>query len=302
MTNRQGLTRPFYKEDRMFMRRSCLRVSLALLACGLAALAVPSRRIRAEEPKVKLLIITGSHRHDWKNTLPVLKEFLKRTGRIEVAETLEPARDLNRENLARYDVLLLHYRETDEKPGRWPAEAEKALLEAVEGGKGLVVLHYASSAFDEGKANWPEYEKLIGGGWRRSKGFGSHAPIYQYRVELKDRDHPVTRGLPPSFLHTPDELYHKLEMLEGNHVLAEALDDHPQGGTQKREPLVWTLSYGKGRVFHDALGHGPEQMKGVGFQTLLSRGVEWAATGKVTLPVPKELDSPPVPAKQPAAK
>ena len=94
----------------------------------------------------------------------------------------------------------------------------------MESGKGLVVLHYASAAFDQGAANWPEYEKLIGGGWRRSKGFGAHAPIYQFRVDIKDREHPVTNGFPDSFLHVPDELYHKLMMVEGNHVLVEALE------------------------------------------------------------------------------
>ena len=242
--------------------------------------------------KVKVLIITGSHGHDWKGTLPVLKDLFNATGRFDVDVTLDPKKDLTPERLSRYDVFLLHYKETSEMPGRWPKSAEDAFLDAVRGGKGLVVLHYASSAFDEGAANWPEFEKLIGGGWRRSKGYGSHAPPYQYRVEIKDREHPITKGLPESFLHTKDELYHKLLMLEGNHVLAEALDNHEKG-TGKKEPLIWVLSYGKGRVFHDALGHGVDQMKGPGFQALLARGTQWAATGKVTLPAPASIDSPP---------
>ncbi|MGH2626526.1 MAG: hypothetical protein ACRDHY_07750, partial [Anaerolineales bacterium] len=63
--------------------------------------------------------------------------------------------------------------------------------------------------------------------------------------------------------------------------------------TDKHEPMVWVAKYGKGRVYHNALGHGPEQMqKGIGFQILLARGVEWAATGKVTIPVPASVDSP----------
>jgi type 1 glutamine amidotransferase len=259
----------------------------------LALLTLPARTpLAAEEAKVKLLIVTGSHAHDWKGTLPILKDFLEKTGRIEVAVTLDPAKDLTRENLAKHDVILLHYKETGEMPGRWPAEAEKALLEAVEGGKGLVVLHYASAAFDVEGVNWPEYEKLIGGGWRRSKGHGAHAPIYQFRVDIKDKEHPITKGFPASFLHAPDELYHKLMMVEGNQVLVEALDNHPKG-TQKKEPLVWVRSHGKGRVYHNVLGHGPEQMRnGLGFQILMARGVEWAATGKATIPVPEKLDSP----------
>ncbi|HVR73039.1 MAG TPA: ThuA domain-containing protein [Planctomycetota bacterium] len=265
--------------------------ALALSAAFWADLSPPPALGEDASPRVKLLIITGSHGHDWKGTLPVMKDLFANTGRFEVSVTVDPRKDLTPENLARHDVFLLHYKETRETPGRWPAEAENALLEAVRGGKGLVVLHYASSAFDEKDANWPEFEKLIGGGWRRSKGYGAHAPLYQFRVELKDRDHPITRGLPASFLHAKDELYHKLLMLEGNHVLAEALDNHEKG-TGKKEPLVWVLSYGKGRVFHNALGHAADQMKGPGFQALLARGAEWAATGKVTLAPPASLDSP----------
>ncbi len=48
-----------------------------------------------------------------------------------------------------------------------------------------------------------------------------------------------------------------------------------------------TISYGRGRVFHTVLGHGPQAMSGVGFQVTTQRGTEWAATGEVTLPLPK---------------
>jgi type 1 glutamine amidotransferase len=272
----------------MLSRRRALR---ALAVLSLVFVLGPGVRSEEAAPKIKLLIITGSHGHDWKGTLPILKDFYT-ASRFDVDVTLDPKKELTPERLAKTDVILLHYKETRDSPGRWPAAAENALLEAVKGGKGLVVLHYASSAFDEGAASWPEYEKLIGGGWRRSKGHGAHAPLYQFRVEIKDPEHPVTKGLPPSFLHAKDELYHKLLIPEGSRVLAEALDDHPRG-TGKKEPLVWVLQYGQGRVFHNALGHGADQMKGPGFQALMTRGAEWAATGKVTLEAPKSLDSPP---------
>jgi len=275
------------------------RSFLALLVSAFVLAARPQQA--ADEPaKVKVLIITGSHSHDWKGTLPVMEDLLKKTGRFDVTVTLDPKKDLTPDNLAKHDVYILHYAETKEMPGRWPKEAEEALLSAVRGGKGLVVVHYASSAFDKGDANWPEYEKLIGGGWRKSKGYGAHSPPYQFRVEIKDREHPITKGLPASFLHSKDELYHKLLMVEGNHVLAEAMDHHEKG-TKKKEPLVWVFQYGKGRVYHNALGHAADQMKGPGFQTVLARGIEWAATGKVTLPVPEKLDSSMVPEAQPTA-
>ena len=58
--------------------------------------------------------------------------------------------------------------------------------------------------------------------------------------------------------------------------------------------MDWVIPYGKGRVYTTMLGHlwknGPETaMRCVGFQTLLIRGVEWAASGKVTYPIPADF-------------
>jgi type 1 glutamine amidotransferase len=69
-------------------------------------------------------------------------------------------------------------------------------------------------------------------------------------------------------------------------VLASAFSDKKTGGTGLDEPLLFVINYGKGRVFHTALGHSVDAMKCVGFATTLQRGAEWAATGKVTLAVP----------------
>ena len=50
-----------------------------------------------------------------------------------------------------------------------------------------------------------------------------------------------------------------------------------------------TLTYGKGRVFHTAMGHDVAALKCVGFATTFQRGTEWAATGKVTQKVPADF-------------
>ena len=72
-------------------------------------------------------------------------------------------------------------------------------------------------------------------------------------------------------------------------VLASAFATKETRGSGEHEPLLMTVSYGQGRVFHTALGHGMEAIKCVGFAVTLQRGTEWAATGKVTIPVPKDF-------------
>ena len=50
-----------------------------------------------------------------------------------------------------------------------------------------------------------------------------------------------------------------------------------------------TIQFGKGRIFHTVLGHHVEQIKEGSFVTTFQRGTEWAATGKVTIPVPADF-------------
>ena len=63
---------------------------------------------------------------------------------------------------------------------------------------------------------------------------------------------------------------------------------HPKNapGAGLNVPMLWTVNYGKGRVFVTALGHDPEAMKSAGFIATYTRGTEWAATGAVTIPLP----------------
>lgn len=49
------------------------------------------------------------------------------------------------------------------------------------------------------------------------------------------------------------------------------------------------IGYGKGRVFHTTLGHDTDSCEGVGFIVTFTRGVEWAATGKVTQKIPSDF-------------
>ncbi len=73
-------------------------------------------------------------------------------------------------------------------------------------------------------------------------------------------------------------------MLPGAKVLASAFDDVKNKGTGKTEPILWTVNYGRGRVFQTTLGHNVAAMQSQGFITTMLRGTEWAGSGAVTLP------------------
>ena len=98
------------------------------------------------------------------------------------------------------------------------------------------------------------------------------------------------RPTPATWLHAADELYDSLcGPAKELDLLATAHSDPANKGTGEEEPMLMTIRYSKGRIFHTTLGHDVAAMQCVGFITTLQRGAEWAATGKVRQKVPKDF-------------
>jgi type 1 glutamine amidotransferase len=118
-----------------------------------------------------------------------------------------------------------------------------------------------------------------------------HGPEHDFVVTTLAADHPITRGLPKKWLHPNEQLTH------GQHGPAKdmtVLTYAWSKDTKENEVMDWVIPYGKGRVYTTMLGHlwkdKPDTaLRCAGFQTLFVRGVEWAATGNVTHPVPKDF-------------
>jgi mono/diheme cytochrome c family protein/type 1 glutamine amidotransferase len=200
---------------------------------------------------------------------------------------------------------VLNYDAPDE---RWPADLKAAFERYVSNGGGLVIVHASDNAFPGGKA----FNDMIGvGGWRdRTEAAGpfwffkdgtltsdstpgkagSHGQRLPFRVAVRDRNHPITKGLPAVWMHQGDELYAALRGLGQNMtVLATAHSDPSNNGTGRDEPQLMVLSYGRGRVFHTTLGHDVSALSSVDFVVTFQRGTEWAATGNVTQEVPADF-------------
>lgn len=271
-------------------------VRVAVVVAGVvgwagAAMAAqePAKATEAGGAKIRLLILSGASNHDWKATTPVLKKMYEDSGRFTVDVT-ENVPDLKAEDFAKYDALVSNYTTYPNIEGhRWPAATEKAFLDYVAAGHGFVLFHAASTAWND----WPAFTDLIGLAWEKSK--SGHGAQHSFAVTITDKEHPVTQGM-KDFQHVKDELYHRQLKHATGKVLATAFSDKGMGGTGENEPMIVVTELGKGRVFHNAMGHDPKPMGGVGFQTLMLRGTEWAATGKVTIPIPADwpaVGSPP---------
>ncbi len=264
----------------------------------------------AADAPLKVLIVDGQNVHDWKATTPVLKSLLEDSGLFTVDVATSPPKGADMSNFqpdfAKYDVVVSNYQGAE-----WPEETKQAILEYVRDGGGLVIYHFACAAFP----NWPEWNEMIGlGGWggRNEKHGpyarwkdgkvvldhspgrgGGHGPMQAFAVDVRSPDHPITKGLPPRFAHVEDELYGWLRGPAKNlTVLATAFAPKEKGGADEHEPVLFTVKYGRGRVYQNALGHLPEQLKSVAFIATFLRGCEWAATGEVTQEVPDDFPGP----------
>ena len=261
--------------------------------------------------QMRALIIDGQNNHTaWPQTTPMMKGYLEETGlfEVDIATTPPAGEDMSgfRPDFSKYDVVVSNY-----NGDPWPEPTQQAFVEYVRGGGGFVSVHAADNAFPE----WKAYNQMIAiGGWGNrteasgpylrlrdnrwthdptpGKG-GSHGTRHEFPVDVRVTDHPITKGLPEKWMHSTDELYDRLRGPGQNvTVLASAYSKPEERGTGEHEPILMTIEYGKGRVFHTTLGHDEVSMSCVGFITTLQRGAEWAATGKVTQKLPADFPGP----------
>ncbi|KAF0237450.1 MAG: hypothetical protein FD181_2016 [Prolixibacteraceae bacterium] len=235
------------------------------------------------------------------------KAFLPLAGVGETQDLKEPKTDPDFiPAFKNYDVVVSNF---GWKAADWPEETQKALEKFMKKGGGFVSVHAADNSFPD----WYEYNKMIGlGGWgdRNEKdgpyvyytnegvlvrdttpgSAGAHGPEHLIPITVRIANHPITKGMPEVWMTTKDECYAKLRgPAENMTILATGKDMSGKAPTDRHEPILMALDYGKGRVFHTTLGHDDYSCEGVGFIISFVRGVEWAATGKVTIPIPDDF-------------
>jgi hypothetical protein len=282
---------------------------LFLLAAVCLAGALSARK------PIKTLLITGQNNHNWQVSHLVIKEILENSGKFRVDFAVSPEKGQDMSGFVLdfkpYDLVILDY-----NGDPWPEITNTRFAGFARDGGGVVVYHAADNAF----VNWREYNRICAlGGWEgrdensgpyvywhngelirdTSPGpGGSHGSQHEYMMTARTDDHPIVSGLPNRWAHTRDEMYDRMRG-PGNikDLLYTSFSDTETGGSGREEPLLFTVDYGNGRIFHTMLGHcGPTfednpAMQCTGFQVTLLRGAEWAATGKVTQGVPADFPS-----------
>ncbi len=288
-----------------------------VLLCLLTAIASPAHA----QASLKAMVLTGQNNHGWQVLSAHYKKILEDTGLFQVDTVTSPPAesDMSKFNpeFSKYDVVVIEY-----NGDPWPQRVQKSFELYMQNGGGMVYGHAVNHTFKD----WAAFNEMMGIGawggrneeagpyihWRDGKIFRDSRPghagecidAHAFKVTTREPEHPIMRGLPPVWLHGKDELYSNQRGPAKNMtILATAYSDPKyeahwgveKFGTGEHEPMVFTIKYGKGRVFGTPMGHVDARAKPgspwpaidcIGFSTLIQRGAEWAATGKVTQEVP----------------
>jgi type 1 glutamine amidotransferase len=252
--------------------RSWLWNAFTLLLLVANSFAQQARTAPSSAPAtLRVLILSGEGKHDWRTTTPFLRQLLLDSGRFDVRVSETPA-GITARTLAGFDVVVDDY-----SGPRLGSDAERALEDFVDSGKGLVVTHgglTAPGGQPLGEQAWPGFAKLTRASWPANASAGPEPPFRLFDLKIARPEHPIMQGL-KSNLRTADQPRRGFVLLPGAEVVAT---------TDSNEPVLFTSSSGNGRVFCTTLGHDLGSMQETVFITTFLRGAEWAASGKVTLP------------------
>ncbi|MFR9602341.1 MAG: ThuA domain-containing protein [Rikenellaceae bacterium] len=239
-----------------------------LLICGCA--------FSAAAKTTKALIITGQHRtHNWAVSHLILQDILEGDGYdVDIAVSPKEGEDMSgfNPNFKKYDLVVMDY-----NGDMWCEEMQEGFIKYVQAAKGgLFLYHAANTIFTD----WEEYNKMtalgaFGGRGEQTKGFyttwkdgqmvkyegsgvvGHHGKRHDFDMVCRNPNHPaVDPTLPQITRQVNDEIYDQAKGPANiKDVLYTAYSETETGGTGREEILIFTVDYGKARIYHSMIGH-----------------------------------------------
>ncbi|MBL9117937.1 MAG: ThuA domain-containing protein [Verrucomicrobiaceae bacterium] len=221
---------------------------------------------------LKVLMVCGGCCHDYANQKMILAEGISARANVEFTIVHEDAKDKANERLHKvsiyekdnwaegYDLVVHNECFGQVADVKFVERIAKAHFDGVP----AVMLHCSAHSYR--MALTDEWRKCVG---QKSM---SHEKNRDLKVMNVAPEHPVMKAFPKEWLDTKDELY-KNEILYPSLVpLAKAYGEE----TKKDHVLIWTNTYGTGKVFGTTMGHGNHTMRDPVFLDLVSRGLLWA--------------------------
>ena len=194
-------------------------------------------------------------------------------GNFSITE-INNARNITETYLSQFSLVI----QLDFPPYTWPKEAEDAFVKYIEEGRGgWIGFHHATllGEFD-GYPMWQWFSDFMGG--VRFKNY--IAPLADGTLIVEDKQHPVMKDVPASFVVPDDEWYTYDKSPRPNvHVLANVDESSYTPASDIKmgdHPVVWVNESKKARNVYFQIGHSSKLYETEGFTTMFRNAIEWA--------------------------
>ncbi len=200
----------------------------------------------------KALLVLGGSYHPFEACRDILKRTLEASSQFEIESTfdLEPLLDL-----AGYDAVIIYTSTRDDMT----PEQEKALMDYVRAGGGLLGIHSATASFRSRDG----YMEMIGAE------FSGHDKVTDCQIEATDEADAIVPRVNKQFV-VHDEFY----MMKVRTDAARRVF-HEGWWNFEKHPMGWVRDYGQGRVFYTALGHNEGVFNHPDFQDMVYKGLRY---------------------------
>jgi hypothetical protein len=216
---------------------------------------------------MKALIVWGGwDGHQPKEVAEIFRELLaKEKFDVEVSDTLDAFADAGR--VKSMNLLVPVW-----TMGKISAEQLTPVLAAVQGGTGIAGCHGGMcDSFREST----EWQFMTGGQWVAHPGNDG----VKYRVKMGPAKSAITKGIGDFDVASEQYYMHVDPAVKVLATTRFPTADGPHAGNGAVDmPVVWTKTYGKGRVFYNSLGHSADIVKMPPVLELMRRGFLWAAS------------------------
>lgn len=193
-------------------------------------------------------------------------------GNFSITE-INNARNITEAYLSQFSLVI----QLDFPPYTWPKEAEDAFVKYIEEGRGgWIGFHHATllGEFD-GYPMWQWFSDFMGG--VRFKNY--IAPLANGTLIVEDKQHPVMKDVPASFVVPDDEWYTYDKSPRSNvHVLANVDESSYTPASDIKmgdHPVVWVNESKKARNVYFQIGHSSKLYETEGFTTMFRNAINW---------------------------
>lgn len=193
-------------------------------------------------------------------------------GNFSITE-INNARNITEAYLSQFSLVI----QLDFPPYTWPKEAEDAFVKYIEEGRGgWIGFHHATllGEFD-GYPMWQWFSDFMGG--VRFKNY--IAPLADGTLIVEDKQHPVMKDVPASFVVPDDEWYTYDKSPRPNvHVLANVDESSYTPASDIKmgdHPVVWVNENKKARNVYFQIGHSSKLYETEGFTTMFRNAINW---------------------------